>query len=129
MNETIVIGTANHAVTSVLWPLVASAIIASGALVALGISQLSRGRRRLITQRWSIYIGLPALTATLILLPLQLKLSFSDALALAGLALSLIFGMGARALERITSRLRIGIVIPSRVPFHNELRKGLKEAF
>jgi ribose transport system substrate-binding protein len=121
--------TASHPATEVIGALVAAAIISGGALVALGISQLSRGRRRLLTQRWSIYIGLPALTATLVLLPLQLQLSISDALALAGLALSLIFGMGARALERITSRLRIGIVIPSRVPFHNELRKGLKEAF
>jgi ABC-type sugar transport system substrate-binding protein len=61
-----------------------------------------------------------------VLLPLQLKLSFADGLSLAGLVVSLGFGMGARALERRTARMRIGIVIPSRAPFHTELRAGLK---
>jgi ABC-type sugar transport system substrate-binding protein len=100
--------------------------IAVLAVVALLVSRQARGRRRLLTQRVSIYTALPSVTAVLVLLPLQLQLSFADALSLAGLVLSLAFGMGARTLERMTSRLRIGVVIPSRSPFHFELRQGLK---
>lgn len=102
--------------------------VAVAAMAALWASRLTRGRRRLMTQRFGVYLALPAFTALFVLLPLQLRLSFGDGLSLAGLVLSLIFGMGARALDMMTSRLRVGIVIPSRAPFHTELRQGLKEA-
>jgi len=108
--------------------LLASAAIAVLSMISLALSTLARGRRRLLSQRISIYSALPSLTAVLVLLPLRLKLSFSDGLSLAGLIVSLLFGLGARAMDRMTSRLRIGVVIPSRVPFHAELRQGLKEA-
>jgi ABC-type sugar transport system substrate-binding protein len=94
--------------------------------LALLVSQQFRGRRRILTQRFSVYLGLPSLTALLVLLPLSLSLSFSDGLSLAGLAISLAFGMGARALERASAKLRIGVAIPSRVPFHVALRAGLR---
>lgn len=108
--------------------LILSAAVAVAALAALVASQIARGRRRLLTQRVAIYTALPAITAVLVLLPLQLKLTFSDGLSLAGLVLSLGFGVGARAMERMTSRLRVGVVIPSSAPFNSELRMGLTEA-
>lgn len=93
----------------------------------LALSRLARGHRRLFSQRLGLYLGLPGLTAVLVLLPLELHLTFSDGLSLAGLILSLGFGLGARAVERLLVRLRIGVVIPSIVPFHAELRQGFKE--
>jgi ABC-type sugar transport system substrate-binding protein len=108
--------------------LLLSAAVATAALLALVASQVARGRRRLLTQRVAIYTALPSITAVLVLLPIQLKLNFSDGLSLAGLVLSLGFGVGARAMERMTSRLRIGVVIPSSAPFNAELRAGLTEA-
>jgi ABC-type sugar transport system substrate-binding protein len=107
--------------------LVLAAAIAVIAIVLLFVARGTRGRRRLLMQRMGIYAAVPSITALLVLFPLHLKLSFGDGLSLAGLVLSLFFGMGARALDRITSRLRIGIVIPSRVPFHSELRAGLQQ--
>lgn len=107
--------------------LLLAAAIAAIAVIALLASRLARGRRRLLTQRTGIYLAVPSITALLVLFPLQLKLSFSDGLSFAGLVLSMVFGMGARAMDRMTSRLRIGVVIPSRSPFHSELRQGLKE--
>jgi ABC-type sugar transport system substrate-binding protein len=69
----------------------------------------------------------PAFSAALVLAPLEFDASFSDALSVAGLGLSLIFGLGSRTLDVMELRLRIGVVIPSRVPFHTELRSGLRE--
>jgi DNA-binding LacI/PurR family transcriptional regulator len=98
------------------------------AVAALAYSPLSRGHRRLLLQRSAIFLGVPALTATLVLAPLELKTgNLADSLSLAGLAVSLLFGLGARTLDLRGIRMRLGIVIPSRAPFHKELRAGLRE--
>lgn len=107
-------------------------VVAGGLLIAAVLagvaSRWARGYRRLLLQRVSVYTTVPAFTATLVLLPVQFDLEFSDALSMAGLAVSVVFGFGARSLERATSRPRIGLVIPSRVAFHVELRNGFAQS-
>lgn len=103
-------------------------VLLGATVVALAVGNFTRGHRRLILQRTAVYVGFPALTATLVLLPLQLDVAFSDALSLAGLCVSLLFGIGTKALRPLSMRVRVGVVIPSRVPFHTELRAGLEQA-
>lgn len=97
------------------------------ALACLALSRLFHALPRLRLIRIGIYVGVPSLSATLVLTPLQLHASFADALSVAGLGVSLIFGMGAKALDVVSLRLRVGVVIPSRAPFHAEVRRGLAE--
>lgn len=108
-------------------PLVLAAVVACVAVATLTLSGLARGRRRIIARRFGVYAAIPSTTAVLVLLPLALHLSVSDGLSLAGLTLSLCFGIGAPVIERMTLRLKIGIVIPSRMPFHSELRAGFRD--
>lgn len=108
-------------------PVYPAMVLAAWSLVGLVACRRLRGHRRLVLLRTCIYIGVPACSATLVLVPLEFDTTFSDALSVAGLFLSLVFGIGARVLDRLTMRARIGVVIPSRVSFHTELRIGLRE--
>jgi DNA-binding LacI/PurR family transcriptional regulator len=107
--------------------LVASIVVLAGALVFLLVSRAFRGVPRLRLLRLGIYLGVPSFTASLVLLPIEFEATFADALSVAGLGLSLVLGVGAKALDLMSLRLRVGVVIPSRVPFHTELRRGLTE--
>lgn len=109
-------------------PLILAGVLAIISVGIFAASRLARGRRRLLGQRIGLYTAVPSVTVLLVLLPLQYDLSFADGLSLAGLVLSVVFALGTPALDRVFMRVRIGIVIPSRVPFHSELRAGLKEA-
>jgi ABC-type sugar transport system substrate-binding protein len=109
-------------------PLVVSVSFTLATIGLVFASQLLRGARRLIVQRLGVFGAVPASTACLVLLPMYFDVSISDGLAIAGLVLSLILAAGAGLMSRLGMRLRIGIVIPSRVPFHSELRAGLAEA-
>lgn len=109
-------------------PFVAASVVTVLFVAITVISQGARGRRRLLLQRIGVYGAIPSLTAVLVLAPMRFHLTFSDGLSVAGLALTLLFAAGASFMNRMKLRLRIGVVIPSRVPFHSELRAGLNEA-
>jgi ABC-type sugar transport system substrate-binding protein len=109
-------------------PAIVAIVIAGAAIVSVAIGQFARGPRRLLVQRLGLYATIPSITAALVLVPLYYRLSFSDGLSLAGLIVGVGLALGAPALARLVLGLRIGVVIPSRVPFHSELRAGFSEA-
>ena len=109
-------------------PLVVSLVVGVMSIGLVVGSQFFRGARRLFFQRVGVFAAVPSVTACLVLLPMYFNISVSDGLSIAGIGLSLILAAGAGLMSRLGMRLRIGIVIPSRVPFHSELRLGLAEA-
>ena len=114
--------------TSTGAPLVVALLTTALAVGLIAASQLLRGARRLFVQRVGVFAVVPASTACFVLLPMYFHFSVSDGLSVAGMGLSLILAAGASLMTRLGMRLRVGIVIPSRVAFHLELRMGLAEA-
>jgi ABC-type sugar transport system substrate-binding protein len=90
------------------------------------LSRQFHGPRRLGLIRFSIYLGLPSVLAVLILIPQLKNVPWSDALSAAGLLVAVVFGLWSDALGATKRGIKIGVVIPSRAPFHSELRSGLR---
>lgn len=110
--------------------------VAVGALlVALALLLASSnclGHRRILLYRVGVLGVVPSAIATIVLLPGLLQVSVLDSLGTLSNLLG-VFGFGAtivlsmtfRNARPATWRVRVGVVIPSRVSFYSELRNGL----
>lgn len=63
----------------------------------------------------------------LILIPQLNNVPWSDALSAAGLLVAIVFGLWSDAFGVTKHGIKVGVVIPSRAPFHSELRSGLRK--
>jgi ABC-type sugar transport system substrate-binding protein len=61
-------------------------------------------------------------------IPQYLGLAFADALSSLGLVVGLFFGLFGSRIAASSGRVNVGIVIPSRVAFHRELRRALNDS-
>jgi ABC-type sugar transport system substrate-binding protein len=98
------------------------------AVAAIAASRRRRGPSRLALLRMGAFLGLPAGVVALVEAPLVFTFTLADGLALAGLVLALAGILGLTIEGKFLPRPRVGVAIPSRAPFHTEIRRGLAES-
>ena len=102
--------------------------VAAILLFLLGVSVVFRGRRRIWLQRFAITGTVPTIVLVLIMIPPYFQLTISDGLSMASLGLTVLLAASAGITNQLSSRVKIAIVIPSKVPFHSKVREGIAQA-
>lgn len=115
-------------------PLIACLLVLAFFVSCLVVASEFRAVRRLFLMRCALLMAVISLVAIVYILRdsygLQIESSIAalaDAMGIVTLILTAGFAVGGTVLDHVFQKIRVGIVIPSRVPFHKELRRGLHE--
>lgn len=111
-----------------------SAITCASSLLLLLYTQRLRAIRRLIVARVSIFVVVISLIMAVYSLQREYGVEINESLmilddlfGLVTMILSATFAVGGAFLDKILQKVRVGVVIPSRMPFHMALRRGLAD--
>lgn len=99
-----------------------------GAAGAFAYSRSLCGRRRRKVLRASLVLLLIAGPLTFVFTALALSVTYSAALNVLGIALTLVLAVIGTRLETAWRGVIVGVVMPSRVPFFTEVRRGLADS-
>jgi ribose transport system substrate-binding protein len=102
------------------------AVLGMAALMLVAANSF-RSRRRVFTARLGLVLFVLSLIGIVVGLGSKFNVSFSDNLAIVGLLLPFAFTVGAAMIDRAFQEMTVAIVIPSRVAFHVDLRRGLRD--
>jgi ABC-type sugar transport system substrate-binding protein len=103
-------------------------VLLTASVTGLACAQTQRARRRRTLTRVFLLAVMALAPWTFILTLEVLSVSYSDAFNVLGLAVTLVLAIVGTRLEASWRRVTVAVVIPSRVAFFTEIRRGLTDA-